>query len=269
MKCTIIFLLLCHSLLSVSSAVAADRILALTPHACEIFYAIKAERKLVGAVDYCDYPAAALRLPRVGNYAGINVEAALQQRPDAAVVMGRQVAGVSQLESLGVRIVVSNPTSLQEVLTDIDRLGQLANRQVEAKKLVRHLAARLASVRAQSVPHTRVFYEIWSDPLLTAGGTSFISDLIAEAGGINVFADINQETARVNVESVIQARPQLIVIPLEKRNLAERRRFWHHWLGHDVRLIAINPDLVHRPGPRLMDGLELLQKAFLGVGHAQ
>jgi len=241
----------------------AQRILALTPHACEMIYAIGAQAQLVGAVSYCDYPAQAKQLPRIGSYERINIEAALRLKPDLAIVMSRNVVGVEKIEQMGISILVSNPDSFEGMFEDILKLGEITGHTSEAGKLVARLRQRLQQVRSRPRTETAVFYEVWRDPLLTAGGPSFISDLIHEAGGRNIFAELNVETARVNVESVIRAKPELIVIPLEKRSIAERRSFWETWLGEgNVRFAAINPDILHRPGPRLLDGLEALQRAL-------
>ena len=248
----------------------AQRILALTPHACEMLYAIGAEPQLVGAVSYCDFPEEAKELPRIGSYERINVEAALRLQADVAVVMSRNVVGVEKLEQMGVRIIVSNPTGFENMFEDIFKLGHLSKRTTEAEALVSQLRKRLQLVQARERSETAVFYEVWHDPMLTAGGPSFLSDLIHQAGGRNIFAGINIETPHVNVESVIRAKPELIVIPLEKRNLEERRGFWEQWLGEGkVRFAAINPDILHRPGPRLLDGLEQLQKVLEERRHEQ
>lgn len=242
---------------------SATRILALTPHACEMLYAIDAGDQIVGAVSYCDYPEAANHLPRIGSYERINAEAALRLKPDVAVVMNRNVGGVSLLEQMGVRIIESNPDGFEAIFHDIERLGDISGRQSQAVALVDKLRSRLSRIRNRSSAAVPVFYEVWHDPILTAGGRSFITDLIREAGGRNVFADVDVETPRVNVESVIRARPALIVVPLEKRDIRNRRAFWEGWLGSGkVRFAAIDPDLLHRPGPRLLDGLELLQQAI-------
>jgi ABC-type Fe3+-hydroxamate transport system substrate-binding protein len=253
-------LLLCSM---IPTAWAQERILALTPHACEMLYAIDAGPQLVGGVSFCDYPAEAKKLPRIGNYERINVEAALRLNPDVAIVMSRNVVGVEILEKMGVMIVISNPVSFETMFDDILKLGELTDRTTEAERLVDQLRDRLQKVRFMKRSEASVFYEVWHDPMLTAGGPSFISDLIHEAGGRNIFASINVETPHVNVESVIRAKPEVIVVPLEKRDIADRRAFWERWLGKGkVRFAAINPDLLHRPGPRLLDGLEALQQAL-------
>jgi len=270
MKQLLITLLLAATLLPASATAQTQRIVALTPHACEMLYAIGAGPQLVGAVSYCDYPADAKKLPRIGSYERINVEAALRLQPDIVVVMSRNVTGVVMLEKMGVSIVVSNPTSFEDIFDDMLKLGKLTGHTTEAEAVVLQLRARLQRIRNQPRPETAVFYEVWYDPMITAGGPSFISDLIHQAGGKNIFADINVETPHVNVESVIRAKPELIVIPLEKRNLVERQLFWEKWLGKGkVRFVSIDPDLLHRPGPRLINGLELLQQALQEHGHAR
>ena len=259
MKALIMLLACCFS----GSAWAETRILALAPHACEMLYAIGAGPQLVGAVSFCDYPAAAKKLPRVGSYNGINVEAALRLKPDIAVVINRNISGVNMMKKMGVRIIVSNPASFDAMFNDLLKLGAVTDHPDTAASVVAGLRQRLQQVRSRPRSGTAVFYEVWSDPLLTAGGPSFISDLVHEAGGSNIFAGINVETPHVNVESVVRARPALIIIPLEKRDIEGRRAFWEQWLGKgNIRFAAINPDLLHRPGPRLLDGLELLQQAL-------
>ncbi len=253
----------CLLLLATNIAVAAkfERILALTPHACEMLYAIGASSQIVAAVSYCDYPEQAKKLPRVGNYLGINLEAALRFKPDAAIVMARHVKGVRQLERMGVKIIVSNPESFADIFHDMLLLGTLTGHRAEAQKLVQKQKMRLQKVRAKATSKTRVFYELWPDPLITIGKTSFINSLIQEAGGINVFADLPMETPHVNVESVVRRQVELIIIPLEKRSLKARITFWKPWLhSPSIRFTALDPDLLHRPGPRLIDGLELLQQ---------
>ena len=252
-------------LLSTTSAIANERILALAPHICEILYAIDAGQDVVGVVSYCDYPKAALKLPRVGAYNRINVEAAMALKPTLAIVMNTQTPGIKQLETLGVRIVQSYPQKVDEVITDIRRLGKLTGHQQQATTLANHLQQRLDILHKQP-KKTSVFYEIWAEPLLTAGKNTFIDDVLTQLGLHNVFGDVALEAPRVNVEAVITANPQIIIIPSEKRNIKTRTAFWHKWLGEDIQVITVNPDLVHRPGPRLLDGMEYLQEQ-LDVQH--
>lgn len=251
-----------------SAPAQAARILALSPHACEMLYAIGAEADIVGAVSYCDFPEAAKRLPRVGSYKRINVEAALLLHPDLVVAMSYDTPGVAALKRIGIPVLISNPQNSADIFSDLQILGRRTGHTSQAEALVRTLRQRLAAVQAKPRSDVAVFYEIWHEPMLTAGKRSFISSLIEAAGGRNVFADIDLESVRVSVESVLQAKPAVIVIPLEQRNLQERQAFWQHWLGNQVYVVGMNPNILHRPGPRLLDGLEQLQAVLSSNGVA-
>ncbi|WP_232507788.1 helical backbone metal receptor [Ghiorsea bivora] len=252
-------------LLTTTSAIANERILALAPHICETLYAIGAGQDVVGSVSYCDYPEAAKKLPRVGAYNRINVEAAMALKPTMAIVMNIQTPGIKLLETLGVKIVQSYPQKVDEVIADIRRLGKRTGHEQQATTLADDLQQRLDKLQRQQTK-TPVFYEIWADPLLTAGQHTFIDDVLTQLGLFNVFGDVALEAPRVNVEAVIAAKPQLIIVPSENRDLKKRTAFWHKWLGEDIQVITVNPDLVHRPGPRLLDGMEYLQEQ-LNVKH--
>jgi len=264
----ILLIMFSSALFPAAGMTAPLRILALTPHACEMLYAIGAGAQIVGAVSYCDYPKEAESIPRVGSYVRINSESALRLKPDVAIVREQNVVGIEALKKMGVKIIVSNPVSFEKIFDDIRLLGEITGHKTEAEALTQQLNDRLQRVRDKKRSESAVFYEVWHDPIITAGGPSFINDLIHEAGGRNVFADIQIETPHVNVESVVRAKPSLIVIPLEKRNIEERQLFWEKWLGQGgVRFVSIDPDLLHRPGPRLLDGLELLQQALQSQNH--
>ena len=259
-------LLLLMAMFYAANAHAGERILALAPHVCEILFAIEAGPDIVGAVNYCDYPAAAKDIPHVGTYQRINVESALRLEPTMVVVMNREVPGVSQLEQLGVKVIESYPDSFDGIFSDIRKLGKATGREKEAELLVSRLGERLAKVRAHKRESVSVFYEVWFDPLITAGGQAFITEVLHEAGARNVFAAVSQDTPQVNVEAVLQARPQVIIIPSENRDVHARQSFWESWFGQNkVKFVEVNPDLMHRPGPRLFDGLEALQEALRKV----
>lgn len=259
----LILLLLC--VCSVTPAFAGERILALAPHICEVLYAIGAEKDVVGAVSYCDYPKAAKQLPRVGAYNRINVEAALALKPSMAIVLDTKISGIKQLEAMGVKIVQSHPETVDEVIIDIRRIGKLTGHALQASLVADDLQQRLDKLGKVNKP-TPVFYEVWAEPLLTAGKNTFIHDVLKRMGLKNVFGDMQLEAPRVNIESVIAAKPEIIIIPSENRDVKERTLFWQKWLGKDIRVITVNPDLVHRPGPRLLDGMEYL-KGQLNFEH--
>ncbi|HKI62181.1 MAG TPA: helical backbone metal receptor [Mariprofundaceae bacterium] len=239
-----------------AGAASAERILALSPHVCEILFAIGAGDDVVGGSEYCDYPAAAKALPRVATFNQVYVEAALQQRPTLAIVLNPAMKGLEALRQAGVRIETSNPKSIAAVLDDIRRLGKASGHEVEAGALAEKLALRLRSLQqGRHGKRIRVFYEIWHQPLMAVGGTGFLHDMLRQAGLDNVFDDVPLEGTRVTVESVIRVHPELIIVAGKDVNLVDRRSYWQQWLP-DVRVMAADENTMHRPGPRIVDALE-------------
>lgn len=255
-------------LLAANPALAAERILALTPHVCEILFAIGAGDEIVGAGEHCDYPKAARALPRVADYRQVYVEAALRLKPTLAIGLRTNLPGMAELAGRGVQLAASNPHSVQGVLDDMLRLGRLAGHAAAAGRVVAGLQRRLQAMHdAQPKGHPRVYYEIWSKPLVAAGGSSLIGNALQWLGLDNVFANVPLAGPRVSVESVLLARPDIIVLS-SQGNVQARERFWRRWFRrHPVRFVVADADLMHRPGPRLIDGMQQLQSAVEKVLH--
>lgn len=254
------------------SARAEERILALAPHIVETLYAVGSGDQIVGVVRFSDYPPEARQIPQVGSYTGIAVEAALRLEPTLAIALDESVSGLDRLRAMGLEIEYSYPKTVGEVLTDILRLGELVGRAPEARALVERFRARLEALRRNRPdPPVRVFYETWYDPLITAGRPSFLTSALREIGAENVFGDLPIDGPRVSTEAVLRAAPAAIVIPGESRDVAARKRVWREsFPSADVVIVEAAHDLLHRPGPRLIDGMERLQEDLLrATGSAQ
>ncbi len=256
-------------LLALASARAAERIVAGAPHICEILFAIGAGAETVAGVDFCDWPPAANKLPRVGSYIGLNPEAVARLAPTLVLAFTEGDPALIWAREHGIKTYASHPQSLAEVLADIRTIGRLAGHARQANALAAKLAERIRAL-AQKAPKQRLraFYEIWPQPLITAGGTSFISEILARAGFANIFADLKDDAPRVSLEAVIRRHPAVIIVPDEKRDIAARRRFWHRWLP-DAIVLAAPHDLLHRPGPRLVDGLAWLVQQRLKLENTR
>lgn len=121
----------------------AQRIVALAPHITEVLYTAGAGDKIVGTVDYSDYPPAARRIPRVGGYSRIDLEAVLALRPDLVIVWesGNNMAQADKLRALGLPVYVSQPNRLADIARQIERYGELAGTEVTARPRRRHFAS--------------------------------------------------------------------------------------------------------------------------------
>ncbi len=253
-------------IVAMSAPAHEERILALAPHIVEILFAIGAGDRIVGVGSFADHPEQARSLPHVATHERLSLEPALRLRPTVAIALDRGLARLDELERLGVRVEVSHPHTVVEVLDGIVQLGRIVGEEVRAGELERMLRERLERMRARRpAAAPRVFYEIWPSPLIAAGGRSFVSDAMRELGFANVFGEVPMEGPRVSVESVIRASPDVVVVTGEGGDAQARVTFWRQWLGKDARIVVAAYDRIHRPGPRLFDGMESLQSDVLAV----
>ena len=244
----------------------AKRIITLAPHAAESLFAAGAGDKLVGTVDYSDYPPEAKKLPRVGGYSRIDLEAVAALKPDLVIAWesGNNMTQVDKLRALGLTVYVSQPNTIENIANQLEKIGQLAGTEVTANAAAERFRKRLETIREANAgkPKVRVFYQIWKSPLMTVGGPQIISDAIKICGGENVFGQLKQMAPNVTVESVLEADPEAIIAT----GMGDARPEWLHDWDKWTRMTAvkrnnlfhINPDIMQRHTPRILDGTEKL-----------
>jgi iron complex transport system substrate-binding protein len=244
----------------------AKRIVTLAPHYAESLYAAGAGDKLVGTVDYSDYPPEAKKVPRVGGYSRIDLEAIAALKPDLVLAWesGNNMTQVDKLKALGLTVYVSQPNTIDNIANQIERLGQLAGTESAANAAAERFRKRLANIRASNAnkPKVRVFYQIWKSPMMTVGGPQIISDAITLCGGENVFGKLKQMAPTVSVEAVLEADPEAIVATGMGDAKPEWLHDWDKWTRMTAvkrdNLFHINPDIMQRHTPRILDGTEKL-----------
>lgn len=236
----------------------ATRIVSLAPHLTELVYAAGAGARMVGAVEYSDFPPPARDLPRVGSDAHISLEAVLALRPDLIVAWPNagSVRAINRLGELGLPVFRSEPRELEDIATTLERLGVLAGTSAQAERAAQAFRARKAQLekRYAARPKVRVFYQVWDRPLLTVNGNHVISKVIALCGGENVFAALPLIAPEVDAEAVLRAAPEVI---LTSRPDAQPPS----WLP-GTRLFVVPADLIQRHTPRLLDGAEHVCRAL-------
>lgn len=244
----------------------AERIIALSPNLVELVYAVGAGDALVGAVSYSDYPPEAEALPRVGGYDRLDSEAIIALEPDLILAWkgGNPRVQLDHLAKLGVPVYTSDAQSFEAIADTLERLGQLFGHESQARAEAQQLrdGVALLEQRYQDVPPVSVFYQVWDKPLMTINGEHWISRSLAICGGDTLFADEDALVPRPSIENVLAADPEVIITGGKDASDTA----WHQsWLRfpqlHAVRqsnLFVIDPDLVQRATPRLLDGTMLL-----------
>jgi iron complex transport system substrate-binding protein len=244
----------------------AQRIVTLAPHATEILYAAGAGDRLVGTVDYSDYPAAAKKVTRVGSYDRIDIEALAALKPDLVIAWetGNPAGQVDKLRTFGLTVYASQPNRMEDIAGQLERFGQLAGTRPVADQAAGRFRQRLERLRSYNAgkPKVRVFYQIWQAPLMTVGGPQIISDAIRLCGGENVFGNLAQMAPTVSVEAVLKADPEAIVATGMGDARPDWLDDWNNWKRLTAvqrgNLFHIDPDLMQRHTPRILDGAEQL-----------
>jgi iron complex transport system substrate-binding protein len=258
------------------------RIVSLVPSVTELLYAIDAEDVLVGVTDFCDYPPAARKKPRVGGMLAPSLETMVALKPDIvmATTAGNREETFTQLEQLHMPVYVVNPTTVADVLDLISRLGALTGREHAATQLSASLQKRIDAVaaRVRTGPRPRVLYVLWPDPLIVPGKGGLVSELIDLAGGASVTADVGEPYPRMSLEAAIARSPQVIILASHGSGQGRMaREKWERFTALPAvkagRVHTVDGSLLHRYGPRVVDGLEQLARAIhpeaFATGSAQ
>jgi len=245
------------------------RVVSLAPSLTEIVYALGAGERLVGVTEYCDYPKEATAKPKVGGIYTPNFEAILTLRPDLALATteGNREEHVRGLAALGIPVYVVRPVDFATVLQSIERVGRLLGRQGEAAALAGSMRQEAEAIAraVEGVRRPRVLYVLWGNPLIVPGRDTLITDLIRRAGGESVTRDEPLAYPRFSVEEAMARQPERIVLAQHgEASVDERLREWQHLrLLPAVRQGRIHPidgNLMHRPGPRILEGLRTLAR---------
>ncbi len=248
----------------------ARRIVSLAPHVTELLFSAGAGDRIAGVVEYSDYPPAAKKLPRVGAYNAVDMERILALRPDLVVAWasGNPAALIEQLRGLGLTVFLSEPRELEDVASNLERLGRLAGTRATAQAAAGAFRRRLQALRARygGRAPVSVFYQIWHRPLMTVNGEHLISKVIRLCGGRNVFADLPALVPKPGMEAVLAADPQAIVAGVREPGDDSWQADWRRWpqlrAVREGHLISVPADLLQRHTLRILDGAEQLCKAL-------
>jgi iron complex transport system substrate-binding protein len=252
---------------------AAQRVLSMAPSNTEILFAVGAGDQVVGRDDFSDYPEAAKNVASIGStFEALNTELIVSMKPD--LVLAAEIntpEQVKALEDLGLTVYyLKNPTTLEEMYTNLEIVAKLTGHEAEAATLVESLKKRVAAVDEKIMSlnsRFNVFYELdGTDPAkpYTAGKGTFITLLIERAGGYNIASDI-EGYPQLSLEQVVAADPAFIILGDAKfgttpESIAQRPGWANLSAVKNKQVFPFNDDLLSRPGPRMVDGLEELAK---------
>jgi iron complex transport system substrate-binding protein len=246
------------------------RIVSLAPGATEMLFAAGAGDRIIATVDYSDEPAAAKRVPRIGDVTAVDIERLVALHPDLVIAWpgGGNPAQIERIQQLGIPIYRQQVNRLAELPVSLRRLGALAADRSIAERAARTLEAELARLAREygGRKQPTVLLEVWNRPIYTVGGRHLMSDALTLCGARNVFGDLKELGPVIDTEAVLARDPDIIVAaapPGEAASwLAEWRRFGSLSAVRSGRLIAFEDQRLSRLGPSVVPATEALCKAL-------
>jgi len=244
----------------------ALRVIAMAPHVTEMVYAAGGADRIIAAVDYSDFPEAAKRLPRVGSNRQIDMERVASLKPDLIVVWmhGSSERQIEQIRALGIPMYHSEPKKLDDIASNLVRIGKLMGTEAVADAAAADFRKRLGALAAQYAhrPPVRTFYQVWDKPLYTLNGGHIVSDALRICGGVNIYAHMKVTAPVVNVEAVLQEDPEALIssgeISAEEGGVAIWKPYTMLTAVKRNNLFRINGNLLNRAGPRMVAGTALM-----------
>ncbi|MAX36104.1 cobalamin-binding protein [Gimesia sp.] len=258
-----------------------QRMISLLPSHTEILFAIGAAEQMVGCTTLCDYPPETSELKKIAfaNPGSISLEALVELQPDLIILGGdyhRLLA--EQLEKIQVPVLSFESQSLADIEKSIQGIAKATGHTSRGKQLIHQINADIQAIQEQIKPfqergRPRVFYQVWDQPLMTAGPESFIGELITLVSGENIFSDVKIAYPQVSEETLIVRNPDVILLPGLKNNqqadpreaiaTLQQRPGWQEMTAvKNQRIYIIEDDLISRPGPRVVQGLQKVAQAL-------
>ncbi|HKQ07168.1 MAG TPA: helical backbone metal receptor [Blastocatellia bacterium] len=243
---------------TVNAPARPQRIVSLAPSITEILFALGLGDRVVGVTSYCDYPPEATGKEKVGDTVRPSVEKLVALRADLVIAStsSQLEQFIAKLDDLSIPVYISNPRRVGDVTDTIERIGTLTGATERARELSDSLQKRMAAIDAglAGAERLRVLVILNAEPLITAGGSTFVNDLIERAGGRSISANESAEYPQYSLETAVAARPEVIFLQAQDAPLPGRLK--ETPAARAGRVYHIDDNLMLRPGPRIVDGLE-------------
>jgi iron complex transport system substrate-binding protein len=261
-----------------------QRIISLAPSNTQILFAVGVGDKVVGVTDYDHYPynftawIEAGNMTSIGGFSTPNKEVIASLNPDLILATPLNDADVISLRNMGYKVLVLNPNNVGGVLSDITMVGQATGASQSATTAVDSINTQISNIQAKimaaNLTKPLVYYEVWNEPLMSAGSTSFINDVISKAGGINIFENETQQYPTVSSETIVQKNPDVIMLPTDMANpgdtpfygsvdTVKARAGWSSISAiQNNRVVIVDGDLFAEAGPRIAQNIAVAAAAL-------
>ncbi len=248
--------------------VSKRRIISLAPNITEILFALGLGNEIAGVTDFCDYPAGVSNKPRIGGFVNPDTEKIVSLKPDLIIGTrdGNRAGAIQRLGELGFPIFVVDPRDFEGVVSTVRNIGEVTGRREESKRITEKMIRKKEEIvrLTRSLPRPKVFFQIGNTPIVTVGRGTLADDLIRMAGGRSISENESANYPLCSIENIISKAPEIIIMTSMEgnREYANLAKQWQRWESIPAvkrnAIHVIDSNLVDRPSPRIVDGLEVL-----------
>jgi iron complex transport system substrate-binding protein len=249
----------------------ANRIISLAPHLTELLFTAGAGDRVVGVVEFSNFPETAAALPRVGDAFRLDYEAIAALEPDLILgwESGTPVDVLARLRDLGYRVVALDSAGLDNIADHLRTIGQLGGTESQGIAAAEDFERSLNQLRRryQDAESISIFYQISARPMLTISRHHLIGQAIELCGGKNIFAALDELTPVISVEAVLDELPQVIMAnnySLDGSEQPDDLLVWTKWphlpAVQNGNLYFVSADEITRPSVRILLGVDAICK---------
>ncbi len=268
----VIFILLTGFLLSCSSnqeEADSPRYVITSPEVGEIVYLLQGADNIVGVTEEINFSDELRNLPKVGQFGAVSREKIIALNPSIVFTSGLEQEFLAyELNKIGIKTVIIYPQSIGELISGIREIGEYLEIEERGRSTADSLQRKIEEVRYRGNYFPRVYIEIYGNPIMSVSQSSFIGEVIELAGGSNIFQELPRDYSRIRAEDVIHADPEIIILTypgVSGRNVKVRKGWQQIAACRADRIYdvdQIDPDLILRAGPRVVEGIKELKKIF-------
>ncbi len=263
---------------------SAKRIISLAPSITEIIFALGLRQEIIGVTNFCDYPEEVTTKPRIGGFVNPDVEKIVSLKPDLVIAIadGNRWDTIERLSDLGFPVYTVDPKGFDGVIQTIRNIGEIIGKGEEARALVRRMMEKKEKVvtLTRSLSRPAVFFQVGDAPVITVGKGTLANDLIHLAGGRSISENEPLSYPPYGIETILSKAPEIIIFSSmdNRKNYSDLIRRWQTWKSIPAvksnSIYVIDSNLVDRPAPRVVKGLEALARmihpeVFFERGHSK
>ena len=256
----------------VTLAKEPDKIVSLAPGNTEILFALGLGEKIVGVDSYSNYPEEVESIEKIGDAFNLNMEKIIELEPDLILTLKGMEEAVKEFENFGIAVYTLDANNIENVLEDIEEIGQLTDRVERAEELTSEMQEKIDEIKTlvadvSDEDKPKVFYMFGNEPIWSTGSGTFINDLIELAKGINIVAADGLEGWLVySLEKLIEHNPDVIIAPKflapTPETITADERFSSIKAVLENRVVVVDDDPVSRIGPRIVEGFLQIAQAL-------